>query len=254
MRKSESESESDERTWPRLSFHGGRSDRIANTSFFMVLFVVWPTSSLLRVHPANYHKGNHKLQDPPTSSGTLYLRGCLEGRGFRVRLWIEDEHGVFLYPVGELDLGEVITNRGTARRQEPARRSKRQRTSDAQADRPEGLAQHQDQGLASDQHPLNPEPGPIELTGSTTTSPAGTPQYGSFDWNPPTNSISYVDNNSIYDNNSHAAPLRDDRFITPYPHPSVVRPDPLALPTSAPPQGEAAREDETEFDTDQFFN
>jgi hypothetical protein len=161
-------------------------------------------------------------------------------------------------------VGEVITNRGKARRQEPAeqrRRSKRQRTtneSDAQADRPpharEGLAQHQTEGLASDQHPSNPEPGPIELTGSTTTSPAGTPQYGSFDWNPPICSISYVDNNSIDDNNSYAAPLRDDRFITPYPHPSVVRPDPLALPTSAPPQGEAAREDETEFDTDQFFN
>jgi hypothetical protein len=78
MRKSESES--DERTRPRLSFHGGRSDRIVSTIYFLVLFAVpnpWPGSSPLRVHPANYQKGNHKLQDPPTSPGTLYLRGCL---------------------------------------------------------------------------------------------------------------------------------------------------------------------------------
>jgi hypothetical protein len=98
--------------------------------------------------------------------------------------------------------------------------SKRQRMteeSNAHAERPphihEGLAQLL--GLASDQNPSNPEPGPVD-----------------------------------------AAPLRADSFIAPYPQPSVVQPHPLALPASAPPQGEAAREDEpeVEFDTDQFLN
>ena len=161
-------------------------------------------------------------------------------------------------------MGEVIASRGKARRAEPAkerRRIKRRRTTEesiAHADRPphahEGLAQHHIQGLAPDQHPSNPEPGPIELTGSTATSPATSDD--SSVWNPTIFCITSVidDNYNYY--NSYAPLLRANSFVAPYLQPSVAPPHPLALPASAPPQGEAAREDEPEgeFDTDQFPN
>lgn len=186
-------------------------------------------------------------------------------------LWIEDEHGVIIDPGGYIDLGYVSASR-RKKSKEPRQegQSKRQRTEEcnANADRPPHV-HAQLLGLASDQNPSNLEPGPAELTGSTTTSPApGTPPNACYDWNPTIFSISsvynsiddnnyYHNNHNNYDNNnnSYAAPLRADSVATLYPQPSVVQPNPLALPASAPPQGETAREDESgAFDTNQFLN
>jgi hypothetical protein len=51
---------------------------VRGTVYFMVTFKLlnpWPAGRLLRVHPDNYVKGNHKREEPPHSPGTCYLRG-----------------------------------------------------------------------------------------------------------------------------------------------------------------------------------
>lgn len=55
------------------------TDRVVSSCYVNVTYEVpnsWQADCPLRVHPANYHKGNHKLKDSPPNTGTNhYLRG-----------------------------------------------------------------------------------------------------------------------------------------------------------------------------------